>query len=57
MTRTDDQKTLSERALKKKIDQEKDSASNHPPSDPTPGQGLHPIEREKPIDLDERTGG
>lgn len=57
MSNKEDQKTLSERAMQKKLDKEQSSTPNHPPADKTPSEGLHPIEREKPIDLEERAEG
>lgn len=57
MTDKNDQSTLSEQALQKRKERDQGATPNHPPSDRTPSEGFHPIEREKPIDLDERAGG
>lgn len=53
--KNNDQQALSERAMEKKRDQGKGTALGRPSPGKTAGKGMHPVERDKPIEPDEKT--
>jgi len=51
----DDQSKYADRAMTQKREKESDSSPHHPQPGRTANEGFQPIERENPIDLDEKT--
>lgn len=49
-----DQQKLSERALQKKRTQKGGTAPDRPAPGNTPGEGMNPVEREEPLEPDEK---